>query len=41
MQELLDNNGILMYSTHNEGNAVIAERFIKALKAIIYLKNDS
>ena len=30
-----------MYSTHNEGNSVIAERFIKILKAKIYKKNDS
>ena len=36
MQEWLDNNGILMYSTHNEGKSVIAERFIKTLKAKIY-----
>ena len=27
-----------MYSTLNEGNSVIAERFIKTLKAKIYLK---
>ena len=43
MQEWLDNNDILMYSTH-EGNSVIAERFIKTLKAKIYEKmtpNDS
>ena len=43
MQEWLDNNDILMYSTH-EGNLVIAERFIKTLKAKIYEKmtpNDS
>ena len=33
MQEWLDNNDILMYSTHNEGKSLIAERFIKALKA--------
>ena len=26
MQEWLDNNDILMYSTHNEGKSVIAER---------------
>ena len=40
----MDNNDILMYSTHNEGNSVIAERFIKILKAKIYKKmtaNDS
>ena len=33
-----------MYSTHNEGKPVIAERFVKALKAKIYQKmtpNDS
>ena len=44
MQEWLDNNDILMYSTHNEGKSVITERFIKILKAKIYKKmiaNDS
>ena len=41
MQEWLKNNNILMYSTHNEGKSVIAERFIKALKTKIYKKNDS
>ena len=33
-----------MYCTHNEGNLVIAERFIKTLKSQIYKKktaNDS
>ena len=33
-----------MYSTHNEGNSVIAERFIETLKAKVYKKktaNDS
>ena len=43
MQEWLDNNN-LMYSTHNEGRSVIAEIFIKILKAKIYKKmtaNDS
>ena len=29
---------ILMYSTHNEGKSVIAERFIKTLKTTIYKK---
>ena len=38
MQEWLDNNDILMYPTHNEGKSVIAERFIKTLKAKIYKK---
>ena len=44
MQEWLDNNGILMYSTHNKVKSVIAERFIKTLKSKIYKKitaNDS
>ena len=37
MQEWLVND-ILMYSTHNEGKSVIAERFIKTLKSKIYEK---
>ena len=40
----MDNNDILMYSTHNEGKSVITERFIKTLKSKIYKKmttNDS
>ena len=44
MQEWLDNNDILMYSTHNEGKSVIAERFIKTLKVNNYQRmtaNDS
>ena len=41
MQEWLDNNDILVYSTHDEGNSVTAERFIKTLKNKIYKKNDS
>ena len=44
MQEWLDNNYILMYSTHNEGNWVIVERFIKTFISKIYKKmagNDS
>ena len=44
MQKCLDNNDILIYSTHNEGEQVIAERFIKTLKVKIYKKmtdNDS
>ena len=32
---LLD-NGIVMYSTHNEGKSVVAERFIRTLKNKIY-----
>ena len=34
-QEWLANN-ILIYSTHSEGKPVVAERFIKTLKAKIY-----
>ena len=32
----LRDNDIVMYSTHNEGKSVIAERFIKTLKSKIY-----
>ena len=32
MQKWLDNNDILMPSTHNKSKSVITERFIKALK---------
>ena len=38
MQESLNNNDVLMYSTHHERNSVIGERFIKKLKAKIYKK---
>ena len=38
MKEWLDNKDILMYSTYKEGKSVIAERFIKILKAKIYKK---
>ena len=41
MQEWLDNNDVLMYSTHNEGNSVIAQMFKKKLNGKIYKKNDS
>ena len=44
MQEWSDNNDILMYSTHNKGKSVIAERFLKTLKPKIHDKmtaNDS
>ena len=44
MLEWLDNNDILMCSTHSEGKSVIAEKFIKILKARISEKmtvNDS
>ena len=36
MQESLDNNDILMYSTHNVGKSVIADRFTKTLKVKNY-----
>ena len=36
MQEWLYNVDILMYSTLNDGKSVIAEMFIKTLKAKIY-----
>ena len=39
MQEWLDNNVVLMYSTYNEGRSVIVEGFIRILKAKIYRKN--
>ena len=32
MKSLLQNNDVEMYSAHNEGKSVIAERFIKTLK---------
>ena len=38
MQKWLDDNDILMYSTHNEGKSVVAERFVKTLKGKIYNK---
>ena len=38
MHKWLDNNDILMYSTHYKGKSVIAERFIKQAK--IFFKND-
>ena len=44
MQKLLYDNDTLIYSTHNEGKSVVAERFIKTLKDKTYTKlpaNDS
>ena len=32
MRSLLEENCIEMYSTHNEGKSVIAERFIRTLR---------
>ena len=44
MQEWLDYNYVLMYSTHSKGKSVIVERFRKILTSKIYKKmiaNDS
>ena len=38
IQKWLDDNDILMYSTHNEAKSVVAERFKKVLKGKIYKK---
>ena len=35
-KKCLRDNDIVMYSTHNEGKSVVAERFIKTLKSKIY-----
>ena len=35
-KEWLKNNNIEMYSVHNEGKSVLAERFIRNLMAEIY-----
>ena len=40
MKSWLQDNNIEMYSTHNEGKYVVAERFIRTLKNKIY-KHDS
>ena len=36
MKSFLQNNNIKMYSTHNEGKSVTAERFIRTLKYKIF-----
>ena len=36
MKLWLEKNSIEMYSTHNEGKSVIAEKFIRTLKNKIY-----
>ena len=36
MKSWLEKNDIEMYSTHNEGKSVVAERFIRTLKNRIY-----
>ena len=35
-EKWLQDNDIVMYSTHNEGQSVVAERFIRTLKSKIY-----
>ena len=37
MKLWLEKKGIEMYSTHNEGKSVIAEKFIRTLKNKIYI----
>ena len=44
MQKSLDDNDILMYSTHNKGKLAVAKRFTKTLKSEFYktlTANDS
>ena len=36
MKSWLEKNNIEMYSTHNEGKSVVAERFITTIKTKIY-----
>ena len=36
MKSWLEKNDIEMYSTHNEGKSVAAERFIRIIKSKIY-----
>ena len=36
MEKSIDNNNILMYSIHNEGKSVNAERFVKTFRTKIY-----
>ena len=36
MKSWLQDNNIAMYSTHNEGKSVVAERFIRTIKNKIY-----
>ena len=41
MQKWLDKNEILIYSTHNEGKSVVAERFMKTSKGKLSKQIDS
>ena len=36
MKSFLQNNDMQVYSAHNEGKSVAAERFIRTLKSEIY-----
>ena len=36
MKSWLEKNDVEMYSTHNEGKSILAERFMKTLKNKIY-----
>ena len=36
MKSWLEKNGIEMYSTHNEGKSIVAERFVRTLKNKVY-----
>ena len=36
MKSFLQNNNIEMYSRHNEGKSVVAERFVRILKNKLY-----
>ena len=36
MKSWLQDNDIVIYSTHNEGKSVVAERFIRTLRNKIY-----
>lgn len=38
IQKLLDDNGILIYPTHNEVKSVATEKFIITLKDKVFLK---
>ena len=38
IQKWLDDNNILMHSTHSEGKSVVAERFIRTVLRKIYKK---
>ena len=36
LKKWLRDNNIILYSTHNKGKSVVAERFIRTLKGKIY-----